>query len=435
MKKSEEKQDGGRLQAVKGMRDLLPPDSRRLAAIERLAHEMLQSQGYFPVHTPIVEYTPLFARSIGEETDIVEKEMYTFEDRDGRSLTLRPEGTAGVVRAYNEHALHKAEPVTLWYYIGPMFRHERWQRGRYRQFYQLGVEALGVADPGIDAEMLSMLVDLLLKVGLPAESMELHLNSLGCPVCRPTHRKALLDYLAPRAGELCEDCQRRFGQNPLRVLDCKVPGCRAIAVGAPTTLDLLCGDCRTHWDGLVSALGALDLEHQVDHRLVRGLDYYSRTTFELISNSGNLGSQNTVAGGGRYDGLVALMGGPPTPAVGFAMGLERLLLALGDTELPPQVEVAFVTQGDAARLAALPLARALRRRGVRVDVDHRGSSMKSQMKRANRLGAGVVLILAERELERGVVALRQMKSSEQSEVPGDEVVERVLQLSQQGKPD
>jgi histidyl-tRNA synthetase len=417
-----------RLQAVKGMYDLLPPDSRRLQEVERICHDLLQRHGYVQVHTPVVEYTPLFARSIGEETDIVEKEMYTFEDRDGRLLTLRPEGTAGVVRAYNEHAIHKAEPVTLWYYLGPMFRHERWQRGRYRQFHQLGVEALGPAGPSVDAEMLSMLVGLLLRLGLPAERMELHLNSLGCPTCRPTYRQSLLDFLLPHEPALCEDCQRRFRENPLRVLDCKVEGCRAIAAGAPTTLDSLCGECRDHWDGLLADLAALEVAYVVDHALVRGLDYYTRTTFELTSDAGSLGSQNTLAGGGRYDGLVELLGGPPTQAVGFAMGLERLLLALGDhPPLPPQADVCVVTRTATERRSALPLARMLREQGVRVEVDHRGSSIKSQMKRANRLGCSLVLILGEGELARGTVTVRRMDSSEQEEIPRAELAPRVLE--------
>jgi histidyl-tRNA synthetase len=425
------KKEVQRLKAVKGMNDVLPPDSRRMAEVARVSHEVLQAYGYAEVHTPILEYTPLFCRSIGEETDIVEKEMYTFEDRDGRMVTMRPECTASCVRAYNEHAVHKAEPVTLWYYIGPMFRHERAQRGRYRQFFQLGVEALGVEDPGIDAEILAMLVDLLARLGLPRESMALHLNSLGCPVCRPMHREALLAFLAPHESELCEDCRRRFRQNPLRVLDCKVESCRAIAEDAPRMLDLLCEACSAHWDGLTASLSALSLEHHVDHRLVRGLDYYNRTTFELLSTAGALGSQNTVAGGGRYDGLVELLGGPHTPAVGFAMGLERLLLALGDRPEPPaRVEVYVATQGDEARRALLPLARELRRAGVRVEVDHRGSSLKSQLKRGNRLGAQVGLIAGEEELARGVVTVRRMtesiSTSEQAEVARDRVVERVL---------
>lgn len=416
-----------RLQTVKGMYDLIPPNSRRLREVERVSHRVLRRYGYQPAATPLLEDTQLFARSIGEETDIVEKEMYTFTDRDGSSLTLRPEGTASAVRAYVEHAIHKAEPVTQWYYLGPMFRHERAQRGRYRQFYQLGVEALGVADPGIDAEMLAMLVELLEELGL--DETELHLNTLGCDVCRPGYRNAILEALAPHEAELCEDCKRRYRTNPLRVLDCKQRGCRQIAAAAPTILELVCSDCREHWDELQADLEALGVsEIVVNNRLVRGLDYYTRTTFELTSSAGGLGSQNTVAGGGRYDGLVQLLGGPPTPAVGFAMGLERLLLALGDEAppLPPLSEVCFVTSDRAAHRHALGLARTLRQRGVVVDVDHRGSSFKSQMKRANRRGCALALLLGESELERGVVTVRQMASSEQEEVQAAGLVDEVL---------
>jgi histidyl-tRNA synthetase len=415
-----------RLQAVKGMYDILPPDSRRLREVERISHRVLQAYGYVQIRTPIVEYSPLFARSIGEETDIVEKEMYTFEDRDGRSLTLRPEGTAGVARAYIEHAVHKSEPVTQWYYLGPMFRHERSQRGRYRQFHQLNVEALGTQEASIDAEMLTMLLQLVdeLKLG----DVDLHLNTLGCHQCRPSYRQALLEALTPRERELCPDCQRRYTNNPLRVLDCKVTGCQQIAASAPTILEHICTSCRQHWEELIADLGAQEVSYTLDHRLVRGLDYYTRTTFELLSTAGNLGSQNTVAGGGRYDGLVELLGGPPTPAVGFAMGLERLLLALGDAPaLPPVVQVCFVTQGNRARRQALALARSLRQEGIRVDVDHRGASIKSQMKRANRRGCALALILGESELEQGVVTLREMKSSEQQQIPVEEMVQRVVQ--------
>jgi histidyl-tRNA synthetase len=416
-----------RLQAVKGMYDLIPPQSRRLCEVERVSHRVLRAYGYGEVRTPIVEYTPLFARSIGDETDIVEKEMYTFDDRDNRSLSLRPEGTAGVVRAYVEHGVHQSEPVTQWYYLGPMFRHERAQRGRYRQFYQLGVEALGVAAPSIDAEMIAMLTQLLGELGLT--ELEVHLNTLGCPECRPAFRKALLDYLAPRSGELCDDCRRRFLRNPLRVLDCKVEGCKGVAASAPTALASTCGACRGHWDGLIGDLDALGVSHQVDHRLVRGLDYYNRTTFEVISTAGGLGAQNTLAGGGRYDGLVAELGGPATPAVGFAMGLERLLLALGDDRppLPPLAEVCIATRGEEARRRALAIAQELRRRGVSVDIDHRGSSLKSQMKRAGRLGSALALILGDDEVGRGVVTVRQMSSSEQAEVPAADLVAAVLQ--------
>ncbi len=422
------KKKGKRLRAVKGMHDMYPPRSRRLREVERMGHRLLQAHGYFEARTPIVEYTPLFARSIGDDTDIVEKEMYTFEDRDGRSLTLRPEGTASVVRAYVEHGLSKVEPVTRWYYLGPMFRHERAQRGRQRQFYQLGVEALGVGQPGVDAEMIAMLLSLLRQCGLT--SMEVHLNSLGCAECRPAYREALLAYLGPHQPDLCEDCRRRITENPLRVLDCKVEGCKTIADGAPTSLDLLCEPCETHWNGVMADLDLLGVERHIDHRLVRGLDYYTRTTFEVLSTEGNLGSQNTIAGGGRYDGLVQELGGPPTPAIGFAMGLERLLLALGDERppLPPMARACFVCHGSAARAAAVPLARDLRERGVSVELDHRAGSVKSQMKRANKLGSQWALIIGDSELEREVVALRDMEQSTQDEVPMAEVVDRVCKM-------
>ncbi len=423
------KSKGDRLRSVKGMHDILPPDSRRLQEVQRVSHALLQRYGYAEARTPILEYTPLFARSIGDQTDIVEKEMYTFADRDDTSLTMRPEGTASVVRAYVQHALHKVEPVTRWYYFGPMFRHERAQRGRYRQFYQLGVEALGAAKASIDAEMIGMLVVLLDDLGL--QNLRVHLNTLGCPECRPGYRQALLDFLGPREAELCEDCERRFANNPLRVLDCKVEGCRAVGDAAPRSIDHTCQACREHWDQLNGDLGLLEVEVRLDNRLVRGLDYYTRTTFELISDAGDLGSQNTVAGGGRYDGLVQELGGPPTPAVGFAMGLERLLLALGPDlpALAPVADVAMVTRGERARAAAVPLAARLRKSGLAVDIDHRGGSMKSQMKRANKLGAPAVVILGDDEVDRGVAALRDMADSTQEEVAVDELEGKIRGLA------
>ena len=422
------KSKGDRLRVVKGMYDMLPPDSRRLREVERISHGILARYGYAEARTPIVEYTPLFCRSIGDQTDIVEKEMYTFDDRDGRSLTLRPEGTASVVRAYVANAMHKIEPTTRWYYFGPMFRHERSQRGRYRQFYQLGVEALGADKPGVDAEMIAMLVQLLQELGL--QGLRVHLNTLGCPECRPDYRAALMAYLTPREAELCDDCKRRFNNNPLRVLDCKVKGCQAVADAAPTSLEHTCDACREHWDGLMGDLSLLDVEVRQDNRLVRGLDYYTRTTFEVISDAGELGSQNTIAGGGRYDGLVRELGGPQTPAVGFAMGLERLLLALGPDlpPLPSVAQVAVVPRGARAREAAVTQAARLRKTGLRVDIDHRAGSMKSQMKRADKLGAEVVLILGDDELDRGVITLRRMADSEQESVTLDALEARLAEI-------
>lgn len=414
-----------RLAAVKGMYDLLPPNSRRWRLVEEESHKLLRAYGYSEIRTPMVEYTQLFNRSIGEETDIVEKEMYTFLDRDERSLTMRPEGTAGAVRAYVEHALHKTEPITQWYYLGPMFRHERAQRGRYRQFYQLGAEVLGVANPGIDAEMIAMLVDLLSRLELP--SLQVHLNTLGCPECRPAYRAALLEYLSPKASHLCEDCQRRYRENPLRVLDCKIEGCKEIAASAPTSLDKTCAACRTHWEGVLADLQLLKVPYEVNHRLVRGLDYYTRTTFEVLSFGGELGSQNTLAGGGRYDGLVAELGGPPTPAVGFAMGMERLMLALGEDKpkLGPAAQITLVLQEPRGRAAALHLMAQLRQLNISVDFDHRGGSMKSQMKRADRRSSHLVLILGENEFANGTIMVREMQSSQQQEIPLSEAINKL----------
>jgi histidyl-tRNA synthetase len=308
-----------------------------------------------------------------------------------------------------------------------MFRHERAQRGRYRQFFQLGVEALGGAEPGIDAEVIALAVDLISALGL--QELAVHLNTLGCPECRPAYRQALLAYLTPHENQLCVDCQRRFRQNPLRVLDCKVSRCIEIASKAPTSLDLACAACRQHWDGVLADLDLWGVAYQIDHKLVRGLDYYTRTTFELICSSGNLGSQNTLAGGGRYDGLVATLGGPPTPAVGFAMGLERLLLALGE-EKPPLaslVQIYCVSRDTSTRRTLIPLVHTLRQQGIAVEMDHRGASIKSQMKRADRLGCQLAIIIGEEERARNVLLLRDMKTSQQEEIPFSEALSQIVQ--------
>lgn len=416
----------GRIKAVKSMFDLLPPESERVQALLNTAVDIFRRYGFGQIATPIVEYTPLFSRSIGDATDIVEKEMYTFDDRDGRSLALRPEGTAGAVRSYVEHAVSKREPVTRWFYSGPMFRHERAQRGRYRQFRQIGAEIFGVQGPAADAELLMMLWDFFTELGL--DGLELHLNSIGCDTCRPVHRKALVDYLTPQKEKLCEDCERRHRDNPLRVLDCKKEGCKALSEDAPKTLEYLCGDCSEHWAGLMTDLGCYGLPHSVNHRLVRGLDYYNRTTFELICTGGLLGSQNTIAGGGRYDGLVEQLGGGPIPAVGFAMGVERVLLALppDKPEIPTICDVFIVVRGEDARLAGLSIAQALRKHGLAVHSDQRGTSVKSQMKRADRLAAKVAIILGDREIAENVATLRRLTDSQQQDVSRDSLEETVL---------
>jgi len=417
---------GERIQAVKGMNDVLPPDGARLERVVRTSRRMLEAYGYREVVTPAVEYTPLFVRAVGEVTDLVEKEMYTFPDRDGRSLSLRPEGTAGAIRAYVEHAVHKAEPVTKWYYAGPMFRHERQQRGRYRQFHQVGAEALGVAEPGIDAEMITMLVDLLATLSVPGTRARV--SSLGCAGCRPAYRERLTGFLRPRAEALCEDCRRRIDRNPLRVLDCKKPGCAAARAGAPSTLDVLCPECRAHLDAVVGDLAALRVAHELDGTLVRGLDYYTRTTFEITGDAAELGAQNTLLGGGRYDALVEELGGPSVPAIGFAMGIERILLAMPADAPAPAADVFLVAIGEAARRWSIAQARVLRAAGLRVELDHRGGNPKRQIRRADSAGARFVVLVGDDELSAGTAALKDLRSGEQREIPQSALATELARL-------
>jgi histidyl-tRNA synthetase len=410
------------------MNDLLPPDSAKWAFVEGRARAAFERHGYREIRTPLVEYTPLFVRSIGEATDVVEKEMYTFADRDERSLTLRPEGTASCVRAYLEHAVHKKEPVTRWYYSGPMFRHERAQRGRYRQFHQMGIEALGVADAIIDAEQVALLHGLFRELGIGP--LDVVVNTVGGPEDRPAYRAALVAYFTPHAAELCPDCQRRLERNPLRILDCKVERCQALAAGAPTIAAHLGEASRAHFQRFIDGLLTLEVPHRVDERLARGLDYYTGTIYEVRASSGDLGAQNTLVGGGRYDRLVEEMGGPPMPAVGFAIGIERVVLSLpGEAErFEPRTDVFLVSLGDAARVFCLRAAGVLRGSGYRVDLDHRGGSMKSQMKRADRVRARTVIIVGDDELARQQVSLKDMDSGEQRAIAAAELPSEIRTL-------
>jgi histidyl-tRNA synthetase len=417
-----------KLQAVKGMNDILPPDSGKWNYVEKRARVTFENHGYREVRTPVVEYTPLFVRSIGEATDVVEKEMYSFADRDERSLTLRPEGTAGAARSYLEWSVFQKEPVTRWYYSGPMFRAERPQKGRYRQFYQMGVEAYGVTEPTVDAEQIAMLVGLFNDIGITG--LETAINNVGGPDDRPRYRQALLDYLTPHKQQLCPDCQRRLGTNPLRILDCKVEGCKAVVAGAPTVLDHLSDASKAHFDGLRRALDALEVAYNVEPRLVRGLDYYTGTVYEVRATGGELGAQNTLGGGGRYDRMIAEMGGPATPAVGFAFGMERVILTLaGDAEsFEIPVDVFFAAHGESARLFCLKEAQNLRERGFRAEIEHRAASMKAQLKRADKLKARVTIIVGDQELSQKQVVLRDMKSSEQRTIPAAELVPELKRL-------
>ena len=381
------------MKAPRGTQDVLPGRSAAWLRLEAITREVMASFGYREIRTPIFEHTELFSRGVGEATDVVEKEMYTFEDRSGRSITLRPEGTAPVARAYIEHGMHLwPQPVKV-FYIGPMFRYERPQAGRLRQHYQIGAEALGSADPALDAEVIVLPIEIFRRMGL--RRFEVHLNSIGCPRCRPVYRERLLAYLRPRADQLCESCQRRLERSPLRVLDCKVPSCREVTQDAPNAVDSLCDQCRAHFDALRAHLDRLEVPHVLDFRLVRGFDYYTRTVFEVLSE--DLGAQNAVAGGGRYDGLVETLGGKPTPGVGFASGMERALLAASEAgeplEEPGWLDVFVASEGEGGRDEALRLLYRLRRAGLRADVDYQGRSLKAQLKLADRAGARVAVIV------------------------------------------
>jgi histidyl-tRNA synthetase len=398
-----------KLSGVKGMNDILPEDVGAWQRIESAVRARFSRYGYRELRTPVVEETALFARSIGEATDIVGKEMYTFTDRKGKkSLSLRPEGTAGAVRAYIEHAVHQKEPVAKWWYQGPMYRYERVQAGRYRQFHQIGCEAFGVADPGLDAELIVML-DGLLRADLRLPGVTLHLNSLGDRESRPRYLEALVAHLSKHVDELCEDCRRRLETNPLRTLDCKVPTCQAVLDDAPLLGEYLSEAARAHFDEVRRLLDAMDVPYVLRPRLVRGLDYYNRTCFEFVA--GGLGAQNAVAGGGRYDGLVKTLGGPDVPAIGFAMGVERLVLSLGEgAAASPGPAVFVVAAGDEAFLPVFRLVETLRTAGIAAELDPRRGSVKSQMRRADKLGAAYAVVVGEAELESGRAELKDLRA-------------------------
>jgi len=363
-----------------------------------------------------LELTELFVRSIGTDTDIVSKEMYRFTDQGGDDLCLRPEGTAGAVRAYLQAGLHR-RGAQRWYYMGPMFRRERPQKGRLRQFQQIGAEWIGAAGPAEDAEMLAMAHDLLAALGLGG--LRLEINSLGCPDCRPAYRRSLLAFLRERAPHLCRTCRERIEKNPMRVLDCKVATCREALASAPGMPDHLCADCRDHFQGLERALGALGVRHRVNAWIVRGLDYYTRTAFEIISDE--LGAQSTVIAGGRYDGLVEELGGPPTPAIGFALGVERLAMLLPPVE-PARASIAVVALGEASRQEAMRLAQRLRRAGLST-LHLAGGSAKSLFKRADREGVAWVLVLGDDEIAAGEATVKNMRDGGQQRLRLDRAVD------------
>jgi histidyl-tRNA synthetase len=402
------------IQLIRGFKDILPEEVALWQKVERTAVGLFEDFGFKEIRVPIMERTELFARSIGEGTDIVEKEMYTFPDRKGELITLRPEATASVVRSYIQHKLYAAEPVRKFYTIGPMFRRERPQKGRYRQFYQINAEVFGVASPMMDVQLIRMLTTLLGRLNVA--DARAHINSLGCPDCRPKFKEALLAHTAGVTEKLCADCNRRREANPLRLLDCKVPDCREAVSDAPSLEDFLCGECNSHFDAVKDGLDRLGVTYIIDKRLVRGLDYYTRTTFEIQTSS--LGAQSAVAGGGRYDGLISALGGPETPAIGFAIGFDRLVeiiaQAEGDRDEGPDLFVAPL--GENSQREALVWASDLSCEGVSTEIDFSGKSLKSLMKRANRIGARFVMIVGDAELEEKEVVVRNMANKEQVKV-------------------
>lgn len=401
-----------KLAAVKGMNDLLPPQIETWQRVEATARRLFANYGYAEVRTPIVEDTALFVRSVGEVTDIVKKEMYTFEDKGGRSITLRPEGTAPAARAYIEHGLANTEPLTRWFYLGPMFRYERMKAGRYRQFYQLGAEAYGSLDPSLDVELLALTVEFFRQLGVP--DVALQLNSLGDAAARPAYLEALRGHFGPMAASLSEDARHTFERNPMRLLDSKEEALQEAIAAAPAILDFIGDEARAHFDDVRRLLEKLGIAYEIDRRLVRGLDYYTRTTFEFVyrpgEGAGVLGTAGTVCGGGRYDGLVKELGGPEKPAVGFAMGLDRLVLLLEAAHgRQTQGPTLFIGTFDGPlRDDAIAAVMRLRNAGHRVDFDPRGGKLKRQIERADRVGARYFATWGDKEVQAGVLELKAL---------------------------
>lgn len=414
----------------RGTQDFLPEQIVNWHYIEQHMREICKVYGFSEIRTPAFEDTKLFLRGIGETTDVVSKEMYTFSTGDDKeqSYTLRPENTASAVRAYLENKVYGKENLTKWFYMGSMFRHDKPQAGRYREFHQFGAEVLGSPSPVVDSEVICMIVQLLKDFGL--KDLNVEVNSVGCPNCRPTYRQKLIEFFEPKKDQLCEDCQERLYKNPLRLLDCKNETCKALSVGAPEIHEHLCEECNTHFEELKTLLDAANIQYNLNPRLVRGLDYYTKTAFEVQYTP--LGAQSAVAGGGRYDGLVEELDGPHTPAIGFAMGMERLLLALEKQNLLPEptIEPAVfvVALGEAAKLEAFKICQTLRSAYITAEMDGQGKSMKAQLKYANKIHAKYVIIVGDDELAKQEAIIRFMETSEQETVPLASVSERISSL-------
>jgi len=410
---------------IKGMNDILPSEIATWQFLEDTARRIFATYGCQEIRVPVVEKTELFCRSIGETTDIVEKEMYTFNDKSDNSLTLRPEGTAPVMRSFIQHKLFNQDQVSKLYYLGPMFRYERPQKGRYRQFHQIGAEIIGIDDPRMDAQVLAMLSHYFEAVGLTDVSLQI--NSLGCPKCRPDYRQTLIDFLQQRLDQLCPDCQRRYATNPLRVLDCKSKSCKEATQDAPSVLDHLCDECDTHFATVQQCLNQLGTAYSINNRMVRGLDYYTKTTFEMVTN--NLGAQNAVAAGGRYDGLVEELGGPSLPGIGFAMGVERLVLLLQDKKIEtPPPALFLATLGKDAEEFAFKVLHQLQREGIYAEMDFTGRSLKAQLRRADKLNCRYTIMIGDNELSEGSAQLKRMADGDQQAVQLSQLLEQLRPL-------
>lgn len=411
--------------APKGTKDVLPEQAYKWHYIEQAFAEFCRRYGYEEIRTPVFEHTELFQRGVGDTTDIVQKEMYTFMDYGKRSITLKPEGTSPVVRAFAEHKLYAGVQPNKLYYNIPCFRYEKPQAGRLREFHQFGVEIFGAADMMADAECISHGYDFLREMGIT--DIELHINSVGCPECRKKHREALKEFLKPKYDELCDTCKDRYERNPMRIIDCKSPVCQELVKGAPMMLDYLCDDCRDAFEQLKFNLDAMGIEYVVDPGIVRGLDYYTKTAFEFVTTK--IGAQGTVCGGGRYDGLVEEVGGPSTPGVGYGLGKERLLLTMEacgvEIPKPAGADVFIAVMGDEAKAAGLKLMQELRQKGVAVQMDIMGRNIKNQFKYANRIHAKKTVVIGQEELEQNSFAIKDMATSEQINVPMETIVEEL----------
>ncbi|HHU91454.1 MAG TPA: histidine--tRNA ligase [Clostridiaceae bacterium] len=414
------------IQAPRGTRDILPDDINQWNYVEKEFALVCKKFGYKEIRLPVFEYTELFQRGVGDTTDVVQKEMYTFEDKGGRSITLRPEGTAGVVRSYIEHGMSSLpQPVKLFYQI-TAYRYEKVQKGRYREFHQFGVELLGAADPAADVEVISMLSLFFNRLGI--KNLKLNLNSIGCPECRSAYNELLKSYLADKIGDMCDTCKTRYGRNPMRILDCKEELCKKKLIDAPALLDHICDDCREHFNQVTKKLDTIDIHFDIDKNIVRGLDYYTRTVFEFVSE--NIGTQGTVCGGGRYDGLVEACGGAPTPGIGFALGVERLLLEMNsqgiEFPIPETPDIYIGAIGEKAGPVSEKLAWQLRNNNIYCIKDIMGRSVRAQMKYADKLGVRYSLILGDNEIESNKAQLRDMKTGEVKDISLDTLIDRLV---------